>query len=481
MSDYSDIVNSYKDMSVSELGGSLLQRKGEIADKQRKRDKKDMRIQQALGVLLAGQGLMKNAFKRRQKELANQQTLDLLTAESDAKQIQNLSTIYNYTPVGYNSLEEFTKEINPETNKAYTVQENSDRFFRNLDNNQGFTSKISPLIDQQLQFSDQKNMQTDNRRAYNIVQETAARSLFEQMITNDNHIKYLNGLEKFINKDNLSRDDVLKESFKLDKGRYSQYLRQKYARKEAEFSSQGMLGAFGGFIKSLGNDQAANGNLNLFKKLKPEDLNTPELRDVLDNLNVRGIVLEAVDKGLQSARQSPERYLNMVNGKKYEDLRTNMSAVVLKSLARDVDNDRVFQRYGLLSYIDDGVFDDVQKDITKNSQVRIEFEKRATALSLRFKNDKQFALEVIKNAGAAGVGFDKSKTADFIKQLENDEFRNKFAVLAVLQAGKYDPGFFSNYKFQGAIDPLAGLGMERPDPQKIKTNMGFSDKHWRSY
>ena len=60
MSDYSDIVNSYKDMSVSELGSSLLQRKGEIASKQRKRDRKDMRIQQALGVLLAGQGLMKN-------------------------------------------------------------------------------------------------------------------------------------------------------------------------------------------------------------------------------------------------------------------------------------------------------------------------------------------------------------------------------------------------------------------------------------
>ena len=477
MSDYSDIVNSYKDMSVSELGGSLLQRKGEIADKQRKRDKKDMRIQQALGVLLAGQGLMKNAFKRRQKELANQQTLDLLTAESDAKQIQNLSTIYNYTPVGYNSLEEFTKEINPETGKVYTVQENSDRFFRNLDNNQGFTSKISPLIDQQLQFSDQKNMQTDNRRAYNIVQETAARSLFEQMITNDNHIKYLNGLEKFINKDNLSRDDVLKESFKLDKGRYSQYVRQKYAKKEAEFSSQGMLGAFGGFIKSLGDDQAANGNLNLFKKLKPKDLNTPELRDVLDNLNVRGIVLEAVDKGLQSARQSPERYLNMVNGKKYEDLRTNMSAVVLKSLARDVDNDRVFQRYGLLSYIDDGVFDDVQKDITKNPQVRIEFEKRATALSLRFKNDKQFALEVIKNAGAAGIGFDKSKTADFIKQLENDEFRNKFAVLAVLQAGAYDEGWvFKDNKFYGAADPLASLGMERTDRQSSSTNLGYNDQ-----
>lgn len=475
MSDYSDIVNSYKDMSVSELGGSLLQRKGEIAEKQRKRDKKDMRIQQALGVLLAGQGLMKNAFKRRQKELANQQTLDLLTAESDAKQIQNLSTIYNYTPVGYNSLEEFTKEINPETNKAYTVQENVDRFFQNTDNNQGFKGKISPLIDQQLQFSDQKTMEIDNPRAYGIVREVAAKSLFEQMITNDNHIKYLNGLEKFFNDDGLTRDEILKESFKLDKGRYSQYLRQKYAKKEAELSSQGMLSAFGGFIKSLGDDQEAKGNLNLFKKLNPKDLETPELKEVLDSLNVRGIVLEAVDKGLQSARQSPQRYLNMVNNKKYEPLRNNMTDVVLLDLARDVDNDLVFQRYGLQSYINENVFEDLQKDI-KNPSVKVNFEKRAAALSLRLLEDKQFALQLIKNAGAAGAGFRSEQASNFIKQLENDEFRNKFAVLAVLQAGAYDPGFLRDYKFQGAVDPLASLEMGKPDPQTIKTDMGYSDK-----
>jgi len=476
MSDYSDIVNSYKDMSVSELGSSLLQRKGEIASKQRKRDRKDMRIQQALGVLLAGQGLMKNAFKRRQKELANQQTLDLLTAESDAKQIQNLSTIYNYAPVGYNSLEEFTKEINPETGKAYTVQENTKRFFSNLDNKQGFTNKISPLIDQQLKFSANPTMQQDDLRSYNIVQEVAAQSLFEQMITNDNHIKYLTGLEKFFNDDGLSRDDVLKESFKLDKGRYSQYQRQKYARKEAELSSQGMFEAFGGFIKSLGDDQEAKGNLNLFKKLNPKDLQTPELRDVLDNLNVRGIVLEAVDKGLQSARQSPQRYLNMVNNKKYEPLRNNMSDIVLLELARDVDNDMVFERYGLQSYIDDGVFENLQEDITKNPSVKSNFQKRAAALSLRLKEDKQFALQLIKSAGSSGAGFRSEQAATFIKQLENDEFRNKFAVLAVLQAGAYDPGIFSGDKFYGAQDPLASLGMEKPDPQTIKTDMGYSDK-----
>jgi len=476
MSDYSDIVNSYKDMSVSELGSSLLQRKGEIASKQRKRDRKDMRIQQALGVLLAGQGLMKNAFKRRQKELANQQTLDLLTVDNDTKQIQNLSTIYNYAPEGYTSLEEFTKEINPETGKVYTAQENTNRFFSNLDNKQGFINKISPLIDQQLKFSANPTMQQDDLRSYNIVQEVAAQSLFEQMITNDNHIKYLNGLEKFFNDDGLTREEILKESFKLDKGRYSQYLRQKYAQKEAEFSSQGMFSAFGGFLKSLGKDQEDKGNLNLFKKLKPEDLQTPELREVLDSLNVRGIVLEAVDKGLQSARQSPQRYLNVVNNKKYEPLRNNMTAVVLLDLARDVDNDIVFQRYGLQSFIDDGVFEDLQKDITNNLSVKSNFEKRSAALSLRLKEDKQFALELIKNAGAAGGGFRSEQTALFIKQLENDEFRNKFAVLAVLQAGAFDPGIFSGDKFYGAQDPLASLGMGRPDPKIIKTDMGYSDK-----
>ena len=197
MSDYSDIVSNYKNMSVSELGGSLLQRKGEIAEKQRKRDRKDMRIQQALGVLLAGQGLMKNAFKRRQKELANQQTLDLLTVDQDAKQIANLSTILNYNPMGYSSLEDFTKEINPVTGKVYTAKENTTRFFSNPDNKEGYTDKISPLIDQQIKFSSDPDMKISDKRRYDILQEVAAQSIFENMITDNNHVKYLNSLENY--------------------------------------------------------------------------------------------------------------------------------------------------------------------------------------------------------------------------------------------------------------------------------------------
>ena len=63
--------------------------------------------------------------------------------------------------------------------------------------------------------------------------------------------------------------------------------------------------------------------------------------------------------------------------------------------------------------------------------------------------------------------------SNIIKQLENDEFRNKFAVLAVLQAGSYDEGWiFGDNKFYGAVDPLASLGMERTDRQSSSTNLG---------
>ena len=66
---FSEIMDNYNDMSVTELGTSLLTRKEEQVRRQEKKDKKSERVQQALGLLLAGQGIFKSAYKRRVKEL----------------------------------------------------------------------------------------------------------------------------------------------------------------------------------------------------------------------------------------------------------------------------------------------------------------------------------------------------------------------------------------------------------------------------
>jgi hypothetical protein len=120
---FSDIAKNASSMSVTELGSSLLGRKEATQKAQNKRDRKDARIAQVLGVLTAGQGLFKNAFNRRQKELANVKTLDLLNNEADAKEIANISSIINVIP------KDFTKAIDPTTGLPYTVEQNTDRFF----------------------------------------------------------------------------------------------------------------------------------------------------------------------------------------------------------------------------------------------------------------------------------------------------------------------------------------------------------------
>ena len=475
MSDYSDIISNYKNMSVSELGGSLLQRKGEIADKQRKQDRKAMRIQQAFGVLLAGQGLMKNAFKRRQKELTNQQTLDLLTVDQDSKQIANLSTILNYKPEGYNSLEDFTKEINPATNKIYTAKENSDRFFRNTNNKQGYIDKISPIIDQQIQFAD-KDMKQDDTRRYDILQEVGARSIFEKMITDNNHVKYLNGLEKMFSEDGATREDILRDSMGITSARLSSEIRKKYASEEAQYRDQGMFGALAGLFKGIGKDKEDKGELNLFKQLKPEHMQDPDLRDILDTMNLKSMVLESVDDGLKAARLSPDRYLNMVNNKKHEPLRKSMLDVTLFELKREIDAGVALDKFGLSSFLDEGVMDDLFDDLTnKNSVAGVAYSKRAAALSLRFKNDPQFALELFKGANKNAS---TAEVQEFIGAISEDGFRNKFSALLVLEAGAYNPpGMnWSGSQFFGAETALVtkGLGNLQEFDRNFQTKHGYN-------
>ena len=63
------VLDNYSSMSIDELGSSLLQKKDDAAKKAAKRSKKNDRIQQALAVLMLGQGVMKSQYKKRAKEL----------------------------------------------------------------------------------------------------------------------------------------------------------------------------------------------------------------------------------------------------------------------------------------------------------------------------------------------------------------------------------------------------------------------------
>ena len=93
MAEMSEIMDNYKDMSVSELGSSLLQRKEERAKEARRSSRKQQKIEQALGLLLAGQAVFKTAYKKREKELNDSLAFELTNNDYQSKEINQLSQI----------------------------------------------------------------------------------------------------------------------------------------------------------------------------------------------------------------------------------------------------------------------------------------------------------------------------------------------------------------------------------------------------
>jgi hypothetical protein len=432
---FSDIAKNASSMSVTELGSSLLERKEATQKAQNKRDKKDARIAQVLGVLTAGQGLFKNAFNRRQKELANVKTLDLLNNEADAKEIANISSIINVIP------KDFTKAIDPTTGLPYTVEQNTNRFFSDPFTAEAFIDKMSPIIDQQIKFSSDANMAVDNPSKYQVVKERAAQEVFQNMIKGNKHITFLDGLEELYKEQGYTRDELLQQGLGITAGSLNSLKTRRYAKMEQEL--KGSSGLFNpktylNIFKGIGKDKEDSGELNIFKRITEKDLSAPKISEVLDTMNLKGIVIPAFDKAMAQARLSPDRYLAKVQSPKYENQRANMTEIILPNLNSEIDKGKSFQKYGLQKYIDDGTMDDMTKHITRTDAVKFTFQTRAVGLSERLKYDKAFGITLYKEANPNATPL---QLAEFAEDLKTIEFRNKFAALAVLKAGIVDVGF----------------------------------------
>ena len=474
MSDYADIVNKYKNTSIEDLGTSLLNRQADVRAKQAKRDRKDRRVQQGLAVLLAGQSLFKNSFKRRQAELQQLQTLDLLNVDSEAKQIQNISSILNFQPEGAKSLIDFTKQIDPATGKAYTVEQNVDRFFSNPLNNEGFRDKLSPLLDQRLQFSGSKNLAQDDPARYALLQEVMAKQAFANLIDGDNHVKFVDALNKDIYSGQLEDpNEILGKSLGITNKKLESYRRQKFAELEQQYKNQGLLSGVVNLFKGIGQKDAdETGRPNLFKNLTEDMLNDRrDLDDILPLMTLEELVGKSFDAAVRQSRLSPVRYLNEANNPKYENLRSSMLTEIVPELQREVRREIAFKKFGLQNYIPENMMDDLADDLTTaNSVAGINFAKRATALSLRLKNDPRYAIEKFT------IPILEQK--EFIASLQDDKFRHKVAAFLTLKAGAGKR--FFGYEYVGAPTPLAQITTSFKDEDEfkrdVKTKYGYNPK-----
>ena len=158
------VLDNYSKMSIDELGSSLLQKKDEDARKAAKRSKKNERIQQALAVLMLGQGVMKKQYNKRAKELENMHKFEILNNENESKQIGMTSSIVS--TIG-NKWEDKGGDLDSRVDS-----------FSNSEDYSAFSQKVLPFIQQKIKAASGDEYDTlYNTSAYNNAVSLATRQL----------------------------------------------------------------------------------------------------------------------------------------------------------------------------------------------------------------------------------------------------------------------------------------------------------------
>ena len=450
---YSDIMKNYKNLSVESLGSSLLSRKEDVERKRAKQMRKDNRIQQGLAVLLAGQGLFKNTFKRRNKELEDLQTLNLLNVESHTSKINNMGKFMSVIPENFGENYDFTK---PEDVDAATNE-----FFSNRFNREAYIDKILPLYDSK--FSAQFGaMKEGAPSVYKTGAEVAAREMFKHTITDNKHTKFIQGLsEMYFNDDGspLSRDELMYKAIALKPADATAYITNRHASKKQELKDKSGFfnpNAWASLFKKTGEDLEANGELNIFKNINSRTFTNLNFNDIVQDINFAGVALPAMDAAMAKVRSSNTFYLNTVKGKAFENIRTAVLDEILPSLQETIDSRKAFKKYNFnIDDKDSKMWKQISShfnDVAGKGSGAI-FSSRVAALSERLQDEPELARELLK-MGIVSMSSSPEDVSSLIANLQDDTFRLQFSTLLVMKAGAAAEGWWGQ-NWQWSSDRIA--------------------------
>lgn len=409
---FSDIMSNYQNMSVEELGTSLLSRQAQQQAEAAKAAKKNRKVEQALGVLLAGQAVFKGAFKRRQDELNEHKTIDLLNVQNDAKKLSGVADVMSIIPENYF----------PELNAA----ERTNKFFADRSLSNQFQNKLVPLIETQL-----KGTTVDkNSPEYQSIVEYGSRQVLLNIFKDNKHEKFYKDLQT-LDPSITSREELFNTYMEITPDQLTQQKMRLYKGLENQLRQKsGLIGGTVALLKRISGDKEAEGQLGLFSNITEKDIEGANLSEMLDSINIVGTLLPSIDKAVSASQLSPQKYRNLAQSEQSKTLRTNIEGISFTSLMEDIKQDRVLDKFGLLSAVDTSKFEKMDKYFKKYATEKDDMLTDATALSLRFQDDPQFAIDLYRT-----VTSDPKKIKQFSSQIREIQFRNKFALAMTIKAG----------------------------------------------
>jgi len=496
--DLNNLFENFGDKSIEELGSSLLSRQAEINKKQAKEAKKSKRIGQTLALIGVGQKIFKNAYNKRIKELDKHEMFLLSNNDSQAKEIAQLGRIMQYMPDADWA----------EKNKNLDIDSKVKLYLDEYDG-KGLAVKFKPVIDgliKQDVGEENFNSFKANTDTYDTTYNSALHEVLKNYLDTNkdtgkaNYLSFEDELRDVLQQKDMDRLDLFKRARGISAYDLTQAEKRIIAERKLNYRNRGIFNTIKDGLSQVGLRNEKQGGLNLFKNIEETQLAGGNLNDVLNNLELGGLIIGAVDKSMGEYRNTFESITDIARGdaKLYERAATN-----LNSFDRNIREKRIYNsdnkykmtisRNSWYKFADDIMKDPIMKD---------EWVSDIAGLSLAFKNDVDFAERVyIDGLEQKDIKYTKEDIENFRKKISSSEkYRFDIATAITAQRGfrpggvtstlgvipwnaaeYYDPNtdekIYEKYeynRYNGDIPAVLGEGIT------FKNNKYTTDKSWDS-
>lgn len=493
--DLNNIFENFENKSIEELGSSLLGRQAEINKKQAKEAKKSKRIGQTLAMIGVGQKIFKNSYNKRAKELDKHEMFLLSNNDNQAKEIAQLGRIVQYMP----------EPEWAEKNKDLDIDSKVKLYLDEYDGD-GLALKFKPVIDGLIKqnYSDDAafNAFKANTDTYDTTYDSALHEVLKNYLsTNENtgkanYLGFEDELRDVLQEQDMDRLDLFRRARSISAYDLTQAEKRVIAERKENYRNRGMFNVVKDGLSQIGLRNEKKGGVNVFKSIDETQLAGGNLDDVLNSLDLGGIIIGAVDKSMGEYRNTFESVTDLARGdaKLFERAAINLSKFDLNIRKKRVYNSdnkykMTIDRRKWNNFADDIIDDEFQKN---------EWVTDIAGMSLAFKNDLNFAERVyVGSLENRSIDYTKKDIQDFRKKISSSEqYRLDIATAITAQQGFEAGGGFLSRKpefyafdtdeklyekyqynrYKGSVPAILGEGIIF----NKQTNNYVTDKSWDS-
>ena len=291
-------------ISLEDLGSSLLARQKQKNDRRAKDIKKQENWTKALAVLGAGQAVFKGALKNRLKEIDELQLFELSNNEEQHKRIRGMANLMQ------NFDEEKLIDLAKNNGQDWATMSTEEKTKLYLDSpyaallEQSLKQPIDLAIEQANIFDDLETI-TKDKNLYGNAKNTALQNIVNYYLDGNKYKDFdaeINKLYDSPDGEFLTRADKLERAMSLTVHELTQMEKNYFNRQKENYRNIGVWDGIKDAFEKVGWKNEQEGGVNLFKNI---DSNYAlRMDEILSNLDIQGRLTNSMRDYMVEVRQS---------------------------------------------------------------------------------------------------------------------------------------------------------------------------------